>query len=286
MDVSRVLVIGKGHLGTYLTERWSTRAAFHWTQEMEQLGPEQLREIKPSAVVNSAGKTDLAWCEANAGETFRCNVTAPIGLLRNLRASGSAVPFIHISSGCLWDGPYHPAGHGFRPEDPATPACYYAWTKAACDALLLREPPSRLFILRPRQLFSHVPSPRNTLMKLNAYPRLLDTPNSMTSCDTVARTIEAILSKPDGSTPNLMHVYDLGISSPFAMGELLAEAGLRARPEKLEKKDLDTWHKPKRVDTVLEDAAFERFLPGKSVVEQARQAIALLKTRIEPAAKR
>lgn len=276
MNSKRILVVGRGHLGSFLAERWGTPETLHWRQEMERLDANQLRALAPDAVINCAGKTDLAWCEANPLETFRCNVTAPVGLLRALRASGSRAPFIHISSGCLWDGPYHPEGRGFRPTDPVRPACYYAWTKAACDALLLQEQTGALHLLRPRQLFSPLPSPRNTLMKLNGYPKLLDTPNSMTSCDTVARTIEVLLAAPEGSAPQVLNVYDRGVTSPYEIGMLLAEAGLREAPARLEKSALDAWHKPKRVDTVLEDAAFERLVNPPHVLEQARKSIAML----------
>lgn len=273
MNFQRVMIVGKGHLGTFLAERWDLPDEMHWKGEMEAITPAEIRRRTPIALVNCAGKTDLAWCEAHPLETFRCNVTAPIGLLRALQASACDVPFIHISSGCLWDGPYHPSGRGFRPEDPVRPACYYAWTKAACDGLLLREETDACFILRPRQLFSHLPSERNTLNKIVRYPNLLDTPNSMTSCATVARTIERMLAVSRTSVPKIMNVYNAGITSPFQVGQVLAEAGLREPPQKLEKSALDAWHKPKRVDTVLEDAAFERFVQPPEVLGQVRSAV-------------
>ena len=132
----KVLLIGKGHLGSYLKDLWQIPEELHWTREMADLNVETLKRLQPEAVINTAGKTDLRWCEENAAECFRCNVSAPIGVYRAVKSAfDSGVPYIHLSSGCVWDGPYRPDGKPFLPNDPATPACFYAWTKAAlrCD---------------------------------------------------------------------------------------------------------------------------------------------------------
>src|SRR5205823_4133626 len=102
--------------------------------------------------------------------------------------------YLHFSSGCIWDGPYDDNGKPFTPLHPARPAAYYSWTKAACDALLLGEDPENVAILRPRQVYSSLRSPRNTISKLNSYPKLVDTPNSMSSMDIIVKTVRHCLS--------------------------------------------------------------------------------------------
>jgi dTDP-4-dehydrorhamnose reductase len=278
MSVSRLLLVGRGHLGTFLRQRWALSPEFHWTGEMADLPDEVLLRLQPTAVVNVAGKTDLPWCEENAREAFRCNVEAPLGVYRKVRkVLGPRATYVQLSSGCIWDGPYHPDGRAFRPSDPPSPACFYSWTKSACDALLQSEADTPVLILRPRQLFSPLPFARNTLMKLKQYPRLLDTPNSMTSAETVARTIEAALAvSPSEQRTRVFGVYDRGITSPFEVGCLLHEAGLRDAPTKLSKSDLDTWHKPRRVDVVLEDPSFEELVRPSTVQDRLRSDIAAL----------
>jgi dTDP-4-dehydrorhamnose reductase len=273
----RILLIGKGHLGSYLKGLWNLPNELHWTREMAELDAATLQRLNPAAVVNTAGKTDLRWCEDNAAECFRCNVSAPVSVYRAVKnAFQNKVPYIHLSSGCVWDGPFRPDGKPFQPNDPATPACFYAWTKAACDALLMDEAAAPLLIVRPRQVYSPLASPRNTLTKLNSYPRLLDTPNSMTSADTIARTIKIVLAGNDPARFNrIMNVYERGFSSPFEVGSFLAQAGCRTPPEKLAKSDLDTWHKPKRVDAVIEDAYFEALVQPPAVQAELKRNIAL-----------
>ena len=272
----RILLIGKGHLGSYLRQRWNLPAGQFWTEEMATLDEAALKRIAPDVVVNTAGKTDLRWCEDNAAECFRCNAGAPVGVYRAVKnAFRGKVPYIHLSSGCVWDGPYKPDGKPFTPYDPATPACFYAWTKAACDALLRAEMTAPLLILRPRQVYSPLRSPRNTLTKLAGYPKLLDTPNSMTSADTIAKTIEIVMDHERPCWGRILNVYELGYSSPFEVGTLLAAAGLRAAPEKLTKSELDAFHKPKRVDAVIEDKFFEELVQPPTVQEELKRNIAL-----------
>jgi dTDP-4-dehydrorhamnose reductase len=259
----RLLLIGRGHLGTFLKQRLNVPDELHYTSELERLDAPTLARLGPDVVVNTAGKTNLRWCEDNALETFRCNVAAPLAVWRAIQLAGlRETLFVQLSSGCIWDGPYDDQGKPFEPNTPPRPACYYSWTKASCDALMMQEKGDRaLCILRPRQVYSPLPSPRNTLTKLRTYPRLIDTPNSMTSAETIARTIEQLVEQPALFKPGrVLNVYDRGITSPFRVATLLTQAGLRAAPSAMTKQDLDRQLKPKRVDAVIHDAWFEGFV--------------------------
>lgn len=271
-----MLLIGRGHLGTYLQKRFAVPSHLHYTGELANL------KLFDSLTVNTAGKTSLEWCEANPTETFRCNVVAPLMAFRQFKTQNHSKYslFVHISSGCVWDGPFPSIGLGFSPQEPVTPQCMYSWTKAACDALLLQETQGwNVAILRPRQVYSPLSSPRNTLTKLRTYPKLIDTANSMTSATTIAVTIERLARYPghcrDG---RIINVYDTGSTSPYRVGCLLAEAGMRNKPEKLEKSDLDLTLKPKRVDTVLEDKFFEDLVQPPDIESELKRVIEEYKT--------
>ncbi len=121
---------------------------------MDDLTRDALEVIAPDAIINAAGKTDLAWCEANAREAIRSNLEAPVRLYQRILKLEKSIRFIHFSSGCVWDGPYDPDGMPFTPDSPPTPACLYSWTKAAADAMLLALNSERIAILRPRQVYS------------------------------------------------------------------------------------------------------------------------------------
>lgn len=246
------LIIGGGHLGTFLNERLSP--AHHYTGVMDHLTQEMLDAMKVDVVVNTAGKTSLEFCESNPLLAFESNVAQPLRVMRKIREQ----LYIHISSGCVWDGPYDKHGHPFGPFDQVSPACFYAWTKASCDALMLAECGLRkVAILRPRQVYSPLPSPRNTLTKLRTYKNLIDTPNSMTSAETIAKTIEFLAEERKTLPyPIEMNVFDLGVTTPYRVGILMHEMGLRDEPEMMTKSDLDLQLKPRRVDAVLQDDFF------------------------------
>ena len=275
----KAIVVGRGqvgkHLANFINDHFPT---LWWCDDIETLDAQRLSHLGPLAVVNAAGKTDLQWCEENAREAFRCNVSAPLGLLRACQFNH--VPLIHLSSGCIWDGPYI-RGLGFKPEDRPTPASYYAWTKAACDSMMMAEARVGLNILRPRQVFSGVWTPRNLLVKLLNYEKLLATPNSMTSLKTIADTVLILLRNPGWT--RTWNVYDRGIITPLRVGEMLAEAGLRDVPEEISKDELNSWHKPRRVDTVLHDRWFEHVVNPPSVEDTLKEAInALVASRTLP----
>jgi len=276
----RTLVLGGGHLGSFLARCWQLPPELHWKADLDQLDDETLRDLRPDVIVNCAGKTDLAWCESNPLECFRSNVAAPLALYRRIGwVFGRHARYLHLSSGCVWDGPFRRDGTPFHPADPPSPACFYSWTKAAVDALLLQELSTPLLILRPRQLYSPDPVERNSLIKLCRYPRLVDTPNSMTSADTVRRTIETALTASPTAWNRVLAVYDRGIITPLQVGRLLAHAGLRRMPDSLSKLELDSWHKPRRVDVVLYDPFFEALVRPPPVLDEIQRVIGLLDSR-------
>jgi dTDP-4-dehydrorhamnose reductase len=259
----KIIIIGRGQVGTALRDALTEHDIHYWTRDIDDLSSEDIFKINPHAIINAAGKTDLKWCEENPRETFRCNIEAPVGLYQRVSAiskkDANPIRFLHLSSGCIWDGPYDENGKPFTPNHPARPAAYYSWTKAACDLLLLKEDAEHVAILRPRQVYSSLRSPRNTISKLNSYPRLVTTPNSMSSMEIIIKTVRHCLSSTKDWN-GIWNIYDKGVPTPFLVGKMLAEAGLREMPSPLEKSELDTFHKPKRVDTVLYDERFERLL--------------------------
>lgn len=269
----KILIIGKGQVGSILVEALKDYDVIEWEHRLDALTKDELAKLAPDVVINAAGKTDLLWCENHAREAFHANVEAPVGVYRALRSLNDKTFFIHFSSGCIWDGPYRSDGKPFEPNDEPIPAAFYSWTKAACDALLLDADPNRVAILRPRQVFSSSDSPRNTLMKLMRYEKLIDTPNSMTSAATIIKTVRYILgAKSDRA--GIWNVYDIGVTTPFHVGKMLADATLRPMPTAFTKSELDAFHKPKRVDTVLYDERFERLIQPESIEVALRNTIA------------
>jgi len=275
------IIIGKGHLGSIMAGKKTDDEVLHWTKDMAELDKKTISDFGPDIVVNCAGKTDLSWCEANKEECWRCNVVEPVMLQRRLSIR---TRLVHLSSGCVWTGPYNEKDNAFGPQDPPTPACFYAWTKVACDDRLMDEADydgRELLVLRPRQVFSGEASPRNTLCKLMGYESLIDTPNSMTSADLICDVVSSYASRELITLDqHIMCLYNRGVTSPFKVGSMLAQAGLRSEPKLMEKSSLDEWHKPRRVDVVMMDDDFEASMDPPSVEDAIWDAILELRDKM------
>lgn len=271
--MQKLLLLGRGQIGSALAQSLTDFEVHVWPNDIDDLSLEAIETIGPDAIINAAGKTDLAWCEANANEAVRSNLEAPVRLYERILAHNrdreDTIRFIHFSSGCVWDGPYNDRGEPFGPYDTPTPACLYSWTKAAADSMLLSIDATQVAVLRPRQVYSSSPMARNTLVKLTKYPRLIDTPNSMTSITTIEKIVRHTLLSEEWT--GIWNVYDRGVVTPFEVGQMLAQAGLRDEPQHLTKAELDQFHRPKRVDAVLYDARFEAAIaPPEIRAELAR----------------
>ena len=278
--MKRILLIGRGQIGSALARDLTDFDVHVWQHDIDDPSREVLETIAPDAVINAAGKTDLAWCEENAREALRSNLSAPVKLYQRILSIDRDIRFIHFSSGCIWDGPYTKDDKPFTPDSPPSPACLYSWTKAAADSMLLDLNAERIAILRPRQVYSGTQSPRNTLGKLMKYPKLIDTQNSVSSVTIIEKTLRHILTSED-KWSGVWNIYDRGIVTPFEIGEMLWQAGLREQPRRISKEELDKFHKPKRVDTVLFDERFEREIEPDDVHVQLGRSIAEFKETLK-----
>ena len=92
----------------------------------------------------------------------------------------------------------------------------------------------------------------------------------------IAKIVQQLMVAPDWT--GVFNVYDRGVTTPYQIGVMLAEAGLREKPTRIEKTELDTWHKPRRVDTVIHDRRFEERAKPRDVADVLRESIASIVT--------
>ena len=273
--MAKVLVLGGGYLGgeiqTGLSKQHKRRQKKHRLIELE------VRDIKGyDVIINATGKTDLAWCEDNGDLARAANVTEVIRLLDLVKKADSRL--IHLSSGCIWKGPWRVDGEPFEPDDPPSPTCVYTQTKVEAEKQLWQNAtdPGMLSVLRIRMPYGYNDHPRNLISKIQKYEKLIDDPNSMTSVKSLLLTINSLL------TTKLLwgratSVYDYGVMSPYRIGIMLTKAGVRNPPILIEKSDMDGWHKPQRVSTVMCDVAYENTIDAPNVDVEVPTAILQLR---------
>lgn len=273
-----ILVIGKGHLGNIISKHINANLCDKRLEDV--LAESNLKNI--TCIINAAGKTDLTWCENNKEEANYINSYLPIQLSKKAKKLG--INFIQLSSGCVWNGPYDKNGNPFIPISKTSPACYYTQTKVNCDESLIKEMffDNKIAILRLRMPYSEIHSPRNLFTKLMNYKNLINTHNSITSVNILCKTIKQLTNNSSHNLWNrITCVYDKGIITPYDIGVSLSKAGLRKLPGILSKYELDSFHKPQRVDTVMYDQLFEETIKPRNVNKEIYKALTRYKEKIK-----
>jgi len=136
----------------------------------------QLQNHQPDVVINCAAKTNLEDCEINKHESFLVNTVGVANVLKV--CSDMNIKFVHISSGCLFDGNDKISTEDSEPD----PKVWYTRTKTWADDYIQNFGYKNYLILRPRQLISARPHKSNMLTKFLSLDRIdaIDEKNSLT----------------------------------------------------------------------------------------------------------
>ncbi len=211
----KIVVFGsKGYLGQLFAARYSDAALPDADIADQQAVAETLDKERPDVVINTAGKTgrpNVDWCEDHKLETIRSNVTGPLILLEECMKRD--IRLVHIGSGCIYEGDND--GKGWSEEDPPNyTGSFYSRTKLWSDQMLREFP---VLNVRLRMPFDGSTNPRNLLMKLSKYARVLDEPNSLTYLPDFLDAVTALIEKGKTGTYNIINA---GGISPFQIMEL------------------------------------------------------------------
>lgn len=138
--------------------------------------------VKPDVVINAAGKTgrpNIDWCEDHKAETYYSNVTGAVVLAK--ACSERNIYFVHLSSGCIFEGE-SPFPGGWTEEDVPNPVSYYGQTKVEAEFRLL-DMDGKILMIRLRMPVDKEPGIRNLITKITRYPKVIDVINSVTVVD-------------------------------------------------------------------------------------------------------
>ena len=208
---------GKGFIGTHLQTLYPDAVC----PVGDIADPAFVRSVldteKPDTVINAAGKTgkpNVDWCEDHKEETLRANVTGPLVLLDETQKRG--IYFVHIGSGCIYDG--EGGKNGFSEDDPPNfTGSFYSLTKAMSDQLLK---PFPVLQLRLRMPFECTPGPRNLITKLLKYPKVLDAENSLTHIPDLMVIIKGLVER---RATGIYNVVNPGTMSPYRIMKMYQE---------------------------------------------------------------
>ena len=164
---------------------------------------------KPDVVINTAGKTgrpNVDWCEDHKSETLMANVVGPLVLVKECMERG--IRFVHVGSGCIYSGDND--GKGWTEEDPPNFfGSFYARSKAWSDAMLREFP---VLQVRIRMPFDGTKHPRNLIIKLAKYTKVLDEQNSLTYIPDFLLALQSLIERKASGTYNIVNA---GTISPY-----------------------------------------------------------------------
>lgn len=171
-------------------------------------------------IINCAGfigKPNVDACEDHKNETLLGNTHLPAGLAQ--LCGDMDIPFIHISSGCIFTG----YDKQFSEQDAPnftfdSGGSFYSGTKALAEQLIARTNKNS-YIFRLRIPYDEHASPRNYITKMMQYNQLLDLENSMSHRDEfVQACIHAVIA---GAPYGIYNVTNPGSTTTRDVVELI-----------------------------------------------------------------
>ena len=192
-----------------------------------------LAEERPDFLINAAGytgKPNVDACETDKAETLLGNAVLP-GVIR-AACEETGTTWGHVSSGCVFSG-RHPSGRGFDEEDEPNfsfrrgPCSFYSGTKALGEEVLAGA--ENCYVWRLRIPFDESVSPRNYLVKVMAYPRLLEAENSISHLGEYVRACFELWEK--AAAPGVYNVTQPGAITTSQVVSWIREEGERRRAE-------------------------------------------------------
>jgi 3,5-epimerase/4-reductase len=201
----KILIIGKGYLGTRCAETWDDAILSDKIVETVQDVEELITIHNPDVVLNSAGivgKPNVDWCETHELETVKGNTVLPIIIAEACANKG--VYMLHMATGCVFYGK-SPHKGPWTEEDYGNPVAVYSKAKFAADLALSALP--NIGIARIRMPLDSKSHPANLLDKLAKYEKVVDVQNSLTVVDDMIDVFYQLLEK---KAEGIFHVTNPG----------------------------------------------------------------------------
>ena len=201
----KILIIGKGYLGTRCAESWDdaviTDKIIETAQDVEKL----IDEHKPDAILNAAGivgKPNVDWCETHQVETYKGNTILPLIIAEACQKKG--VYMLHMGTGCIFYG-QAPDAQAWTEEDYANPVAVYTRCKYAADLALSKL--DNVGVARIRVPIDYKSHPANLIDKLASFKKIVDVENSITVVEDMISVFHQLLEK---KATGIFHVTNPG----------------------------------------------------------------------------
>lgn len=195
MMKDKVLILGKGYLGTRLSDELGYGILDKKVNSFKD-AESAILENKPDIIINCIGHIgrNVDECELDKDKTLMSNaflplILAEVSLRHNIR-------FVHISSGCIFHFDYSKDKPITEEVPPDFFELFYSRSKIYPElALELLSQKYPILITRIRIPLDNRPDPRNVLNKLLNYRNsIIDLPNSITYVPDFIMALEHLIN--------------------------------------------------------------------------------------------
>lgn len=207
MNKQTIAIFGSGYVGSYLNNIETLKTIMynkrdHMYDHADNL-LDILRSDKPDYVINCCGYTgrpNVDACESDRQSCWNLNVNLAVTMA--IVCKSLDIPFIHVSSGCIYTGYDNVFTEESEPNFGLTSdqSSWYSKTKHAAEYSLKD---LSAYVLRIRMPFCADDHERNFLNKVLKYDNLIDYRNSMTCIEDFAIFIENFIQKIHESNPKI-----------------------------------------------------------------------------------
>ncbi len=255
MRREKVVVVGRGWLGEKFGRFLGAPVSGMRIRDERDVR-DVLEEYHPDWLINAIGETgkgktiDACVADRESKErTAFSNTIVPWVVARTCAAAG--VGLVHLSSGCIFDGP-SPRPKGFQENDTPNPPSWYSRTKLWGEELVQRNYASAL-ILRLRMPFDGVPHPRNLITKLANYQQVLvGQENSLTDVETFLGAAKLLMERNCTGTYNVVNPGPMRFERVMELYQEIVDPFHVYRPVTLEEFEVKGLAQEKRSNCVLD----------------------------------
>ena len=212
----KILILGKGYVGSNLHKVINSKSDMDCEiVSRSQLNYTSVAELRSHMTINKinvcintcgyTGSPNVDACEQHKDEAWYYNVIVPMNIMIACRQTG--VKLVNISSGCIYTG----YDKKFTEDDEPnfglfnSDSSWYSKTKHACEMNFKR---SDVYNIRIRLPFCDKMVPKNALVKLLKYEKIIDKLNSITSIPDLGKFIVKFIEKIKSIKPGVYNVVN------------------------------------------------------------------------------
>ena len=229
--MSNVLIIGAGYVGTNLFDRVNKEKHNYYIQSRKDLDYSDQSQLRKFILNNDihyivncsgfTGRPNVDEGELRKKECWDLNVVIPLNI--NNTCKQLSIKYIHISSGCIYNGYEKEWSEDDEPnfglfDESST----YSKSKHAFETLN-----DYGCIIRVRMPFCDDYNPRSYLTKIHKYNQLINFKNSKTYVPDLCAFIEYLINtKADLSTVNTINFVNPDALDTMQVTDLMSSSGL------------------------------------------------------------